>query len=134
MEMIDRQDDVFTHHVLSQIDEDVYASLTTEQTFAVQQAVHKGASFQKYRVDVRFSVPLYLMRLYFVILVDRDRPEQVRSANFSSRIALNSLSFFMSVYLFLAATLPLIFIALYITKSALGIDIFPDKHLSDFFW
>ena len=134
MQVIDEQVDALTHRTLSHIDKDVYASLTTEQITALRLAAQKGTELESHRVDARFSVPLYLKHIYFVLLMGRDRRKRARTNEFSRRIELKEQSLFMTVYLILSATVPVIFISLYIIKSAMGIDIFPDKHLSDFFW
>jgi hypothetical protein len=86
-------------------------------------------------IDARFNVPLFFGRFYLVFQFGRDRRE-ARQNIFAERrrkahVAM-SMMMFSLVTLDIIAFLPGLFFLLYILKSALGINLFPNKHLWDF--
>jgi hypothetical protein len=86
-------------------------------------------------IDARFNVSLFFGRFYLVFQFGRDRRE-TRQSIFAERrrkahVAM-SLMMFSLLTLDIIAFLPGLFFLLYILKSALGINLFPNKHLWDF--
>ncbi len=84
-------------------------------------------------IDVRGTIPLFFTKYYFVYLMGRDRREDTQRVEIERRYTANMLGV---AIVFIIISLPVIifvFVALYLMKSALGIDIFPHQHLSDFF-
>jgi hypothetical protein len=112
---------------------EVRASFTVEQTAAIRAVLAKAMPQPHPKlVDLRFSVDLMLARFYVVLFVGQDRRQQRRSylpspvARIGNMIAamilLLGLNLLISLFIFLFA---------YLTKSALGIDLFPSQHLAD---
>ncbi len=130
---IDQHTDAFTHAVYQKIDADVRATLSPRQVHAIENAIRASKPFQRHPVDVRGVLPCFFARFYFVLLMGRDRRSPVRNKEQRRRQQASIASAMCSVYLLLCALLPLIFLGLYLIKAWLGIDIFPDAHLSDWF-
>ena len=83
-------------------------------------------------VDLRFTVDLVLSRFYIVLFVGKDRRQQKRPyrSNSISRMG-NAIA---AVLLLLGLNLLIslfLFLFIYLIKSAAGVDLFPDSHLSD---
>jgi len=128
---IDQYTDAFTHHVYQSIDSDVRATLTPRQVHAIETAIRANKPFQKHPVDLRGTFPLFFMRLYFVILMGRDKrePTKNKEANRRKRAALSSAV--LSVYILICMFIPIGFLALYILKSFIGIDLIEGVHLNE---
>ena len=129
--------DPFADHVIQGMPPEVRATFSPEQLAAVQQALAQAQQCARARhlVDLRFCVPLYWARYYVVLLLGRDQRRHVREVLVDRRsrggqflralllltlLALTTLGFAVAV-----------FYTLYLLKSYLGIDIYPDKHLRD---
>lgn len=111
------------------LDEKTTAELTAEQKAAVEKAIVAVTLSSRHRVDVRRSFPFFGRRYYYVFLFGRDRRRNQRQESALQRIIVSLL-----VVLALLFCLGSIFIALYLIKSALGIDIFPHFHLGLWDW
>lgn len=84
-------------------------------------------------VDLRFTVNLLFSRFYIVLFVGKDRRKQSRSYPVSRWTRLANIVAATILLLGLNVTITgSLFIAGYLVKSALGIDIFPHTHLRDF--
>ena len=125
--------DAFTQHIMGNIDQDVFKTLNIVQLEALRQAISAAAPFKKHPIDLRFTLPMYFSRLYVVFLVGRDKRGHVRKAEQRRREQAKGVSLVMTVWITLLVALPIIFMILYFAKSAMGIDLFPDKHLGDWF-
>lgn len=128
--------DPFADSVLRNISKDILDSFNDTQLDALQTALAKVHDRSRNRLDVRFSIPLYWARYYVVFLLGRDLRSHVQEVLLnrrkrSGRAAQIGVISLMA-WLILAGAAITLFIALYLLKSAMGIDIFPDKHLSDF--
>lgn len=127
--------DPFTNNVIHNIPEDIRATFSEEQFHGLQVALGKIKN-RRHLIDMRMVVPLYWARYYVVFLVGRDLRSHVQDILInrrqrSSRAA--QIGFIaLVVWLLLIGIAGSAFFALYLIKSAVGIDIFPDKHLSDF--
>jgi len=121
--------DPFVENVLRSVPPDVARTLTRSQWDGFRHALTHSRSRRSPLVDVRFVIPLYLLRLYVVFLLGKDRRTTVsrilhdRRAR-ASRLALAA--FLAALFVCLVAVL---FLLLYVLKSAAGIDIFPNFHL-----
>lgn len=129
---IDQHTDAFTHHVYQQIDPAVRVTFTPSQVTAIENAIRASRPYQKHPVDLRGTFPLYFMRLYFVLLMGRDKRSQTRNKEEKRRQQAAWGSALVSVYVILSMLTPVVFAALYLTKSLAGIDLFTELHLSDF--
>jgi len=119
----------FTDFVLNKISPDVRNSLTEKQLHEIENAIAAGSPLKKHPIDIRGIIPLFFAKYYFVFLLGRDKRTNTRSIEKGRR---KEGDFFASTLFFLFFTFPLIlllFTVLYITKSELGIDIFPNSHL-----
>lgn len=129
--------DPYVDACMRNIDEDVYATFSTQQLAAISKAI-SSKKMKKYwsrahTLDLRFTIPYFFGGFYFVILGGKDQREDRRKTG-SRRAKTAKLSIIILV-LFITSGLvwlPLSFYGLYVLKSAYGIDIFPEKHLSDF--
>jgi hypothetical protein len=65
--------------------------------------------------------------------VGQDRRSDTRARESLRRTAVRGMIFILILYGLVALSIPLIFLMLYALKSLMGIDIFPDQHLRDFF-
>jgi hypothetical protein len=87
-------------------------------------------------VDVRIQIPLYWTHYYLIFLLGKDLRSDVQQilVNRRQRTSRAAQIAFVAVltWLLIAGLIVSAFMALYLIKSALGIDIFSDKHLSDF--
>lgn len=128
-----REVDAYTQHVMSNIEPAVFKSLNLVQLRAIESAISRNAPFRRHPIDVRCVLPLFFIRLYAVILVGRDKRYNTRNKETSRKLYAQGLSLGAMIYILLAMTIPIAFILLYLIKSFLGIDIFPDQHLWDFF-
>lgn len=129
---IDQYTDPFTYHVYQQIDPNVRCTLTPTQVTAIETAIRASRPYQKHSVDIRGTFPLYLVRFYFVILIGRDKRTQTRNKEDQRRRKTAVGSAVLSVYIIICMLTPLFFLILYILKTFLGVDFFPDTHLIDF--
>ncbi|NEO29632.1 MAG: hypothetical protein F6K36_04110 [Symploca sp. SIO3C6] len=121
-----------TSYYLQQLDTDVLKSFSSEQleaiTYILNQAIPKPSPKI---VDLRFVVNLIFSKFYIVLFVGKDKRKRRRPYNpgkiarignlLAATILLIGLNFVLSAFILLIV---------YLTKSALGIDIFPG-HLSD---
>lgn len=128
--------DPFTNNVINSIPADVRDTFSDAQLDALQLALTKVHSRSRHLLDVRVQIPLYWARYYIVFLLGRDMRSHVQEILLnrrqrSSRAAQIGFIAFTG-WLFIAGIAVTGFIILYLIKSAVGIDIFPDKHLSDF--
>jgi hypothetical protein len=130
-EEIQLLDDPFTNFVMARIPDDVRQSLSAEQYQAVRKAIFQSRPGQGHAVDLRFTVPLGIMRWYVVLQMGRDRRSKRRSdmrgkrsltARVIDRVALLAILYCLTVTLLFT---------LYVIKSLLGINLFVDRHLLD---
>jgi len=124
--------DTFTDHVFRRMDPEVRDGLTPRQRDAITEALRKSGP-RDHAVDLRFTLNLFFVRIYVVLLSGRDLRrtsiEETARAQASARKALQSL------FLLAAYALPIMLVLallLYLLKSMLGINLFEDKHLMDF--
>ncbi len=128
---IDHHTDAFTHHVYESIDANVRATLTPTQVHAIETAIRANKPYQKHPFDFRGVIPLFFFRMYFVLLMGRDKrkPTRDKEAHRRHKTALGSA--LLSVYVMLCMLLPIGFLALYVLKSLMGIDLIEGVHLSE---
>jgi hypothetical protein len=127
--------EAYADFTLSRIPYHVRVSLSDEQYDSIRKALIASDLESKHRIDIRLRLPLFLRAYYFVFFAGRDRrtrvhllemnrinrlPTPLRRACYIGASTLIGLSLLVSV-----------FIVLYLVKSGLGIDIFPNFHLHD---
>ncbi|HDY7967005.1 TPA: hypothetical protein RQK66_001570 [Vibrio vulnificus] len=112
------------------LDKQTAESLTEQQKRDIEQAVQAIGLVARHSIDVRKSLPWVGKRYYLVLLCGRDRRGQVRAEE--SKLA----NFFTVTFVVIAllTLFGLSALALYLLKSALGIDIFKDYSLGIWDW
>ncbi|MGL1113135.1 hypothetical protein [Vibrio vulnificus] len=112
------------------LDKQTAESLTEQQKRDIEQAVQSIGLVARHSLDVRKSLPWFGKRYYLVLLFGRDRRGQVRAEE--SKLA----NFFTVTFVVIAllTLLGLSALAVYLLKSALGIDIFKDYSLGIWDW
>lgn len=114
--------------LLERMPKEVQESFSEEQLANLKIAL--GArSWGEHKVDFRSTIKFFRYRYYYVFVAGRNRRELTRE---EKRMSLLIQSIVMSVFI-LMSTLFGIFV-LYIIKSALGIDIFPNYSFGVWAW
>jgi len=135
--MIKPTGDPFTDNIMEDIPESIRNSFTQDQSEALMKVLLKQHAKSRHIIDSRFTIPLFFTRYYLVFLLGKDKRthrgkvmvNRRQKGGFATNIAFSSLLMVNGSFILLLLSL---FIA-YLTKSMLGIDLFPDKHLWDFF-
>lgn len=114
--------------LLSRMPEAVQNSFTEEQLANLRVAL--GArSWGKHKIDFRSTISFFSYRYYYVFVAGRNRRELSRA---EKRKGLLIQSILMSTFLVFCSMLGLL--VLYLVKSALGIDLFPNFSLGIWSW
>lgn len=125
------QQDILAELVVRGVPAHVRATMTEEQIKAVKTAVANTAGKSRHAIDLRFVLPLFFTKLYFVVLVGKDSRNSTLDLEDDRR---SRAVFHMSgaaVAVGSAIVVVVAFAVLYALKSKMGIDLF-DGHLSDF--
>lgn len=112
------------------LNQETEQSLTDAQKVAIEQAVDATGLVAKHRIDIRKTFPWFGKRYYFVLLSGLDR--RASSRHGESRIwmyLIVSLITLLSV-----GCIALALLALYLLKSAMGIDLFDNFSLGIWDW
>lgn len=118
---------------LQRLDPDLLASFDVEQLHAIRSLLAAAIPKPSPKiVDLRFGVDLVISRFYVVLFVGKDRRKQPRFyvSESVSRIGNAIAAVLMLLSLNLLISL-FVLIFVYLIKSALGIDLFPQEHLLD---
>lgn len=114
--------------LLSRMPESVQHSFTEEQLANLRIAL--GArSWGKHKIDFRSTISFFSYRYYYVFVAGRNRRELSRA---EKRRNLLIQSLFMTGFLTFCSLMGLL--VLYLIKSALGIDLFPNFSLGIWSW
>jgi hypothetical protein len=107
------------------------SNITPEQWVAIEQIVlERRAKTNPKLIDIRFVVDVVFTRFFVVLMVGKDRRDRTRNHLVSGLTKLGNT--FAAVLLLLGANLVIsafILLTLYLTKSALGINLLPG-HMS----
>jgi hypothetical protein len=119
---------------LGTMDPRVKGSLDKGQLDEVRRLLRLSARIPgRFPVDLRFTVNLLITKVFVVFIVGRDRRRVERETATERRARLGQVvSSVASAGCFLILLLAFLGL-LYLVKSWLGINIFPDAHLSDLF-
>jgi len=123
----------FTHFVVNRIDPQIRRTLTSEQLEGIKDAIAANAPLKRHSLDLRGILPLFFARFYFVVLMGRDRRHKVKRKELFRRKESDTLVNVIFYFFIVSPLLLLTIMALYLTKTELGIDLFPDSHLVDWF-
>ncbi len=111
------------------LDKEVADSLDEKQKQAIESAVQSMGLVAKHSIDMRKAFPWFGKRYYMVFLLGRDRRKQLRSGEVIASTILALLAIIAVV-----GVCGLAVLALYLIKSALGIDIFKDFSFGVWDW
>ena len=114
--------------VLSRIDPQVLASMTSEQWEGVRAAVSAGLPQRRHAVAIRGRT---LFGLHFCLLGGRDKRRSVRRAEFERRERTRRAASAAFLLVGFLCFVSLVVAFLYLIKSALGINVLPELHLRD---
>lgn len=111
------------------LDKDVAHSLSEEQKREIEKAVKSMGLVARHSIDIRETFPWFGKRFYYVFLCGRDRRKVRRDRTTIGSIIVTVMITFGVIAIGLLALL-----ALYLLKSALGIDIFKGFSLGIWDW
>ena len=120
--------DPYVESVLSRVPEETARTLDPRQWEGLRTALRRSAP-RRHAVDVRFVLPLYFIRLYCVLILGRDRRGRVERVLGERRRRASRFAVAAVLAVVVVALASVVFVLLYMLKSAAGIDIFPDFHL-----
>lgn len=127
--------EAFADFALSRIPHHVRISLNDEQYRSIREALIAENKSARHAIDIRVRLPMFFRAFYFVLFCGRDKRRAVYQQEL---FRINRLpkwvrrSFYIlapGILLFSLSVVILIFI--YLIKSHLGIDLFPNTHLGD---
>jgi hypothetical protein len=127
--------ETFADYTLSRVPRVIRESLTDEQYQAIRTSLIARDTDSRHSIDIRLTIPLFFRNYYFIFFAGRDRRasryilENERWALIPSPIRMGlryMVSFAVSLVM-----LGLAFTAAYKLKQLMGIDLFPNFHLSD---
>jgi hypothetical protein len=125
--------DPFTQNFLENIDPKVRDSLTPRQLSGIIHAIQMSKPMHRHAVDIRGVFPLFFARYYFVFVMGRDRRSVSRRIEKHRWDWASLCAWTIFLVLVSSPLLVVLLVLLYFLKSALGIDLFPDRHVMDFF-
>lgn len=120
------QDD-FSRKFFERVPEELSETFTQEQLSVLQDIF--AEKWARHPLDIRRSFGFWRWRYYYVIIGGHERRDLTRRQEKVFRLT--------ELYLlaaYLGSSILLGLIAIYLTKSALGIDLFPNFHLGIWTW
>ncbi|WP_394139195.1 hypothetical protein [Vibrio chagasii] len=112
------------------LQQETQQSLSEEQRQAIEKAVNQVGLVAKHSVDIRISFPWFGKRYYVVLLGGRDRRTAERQGE--SKWIVYATTVLLTTFVLAGGILALL--ALYLLKSALGIDLFENFSLGIWDW
>ncbi|BBB28934.1 3-phosphoshikimate 1-carboxyvinyltransferase [Neptunomonas japonica] len=120
--------DSFINGLKERLPDDLKESFSQEQLSALKVAF--GArKWGQHKIDLRGTLRIWRWRYYFVFLAGRNKRDLTRREQELSRMATT-----LAIAIFLTFATLLGLIVLYLIKSALGIDLFPNYSLGLWGW
>ncbi len=113
---------------LSNMPKAVQSSFTNEQLEGIKSAL-EATTWKKHRVDIRSSISFFSYHYYYVLIAGRDQREMSRE-----EIRFKRLMYLTFFTLFITFSTLLGLLVLYLIKSAMGIDIFPNFSFGVWSW
>lgn len=113
---------------LAKMPENIQQSFSEEQLVNIKAAL-KVAKWKKHRIDLRSSIGFFSYHYYYVFIAGREDREMSRQEQQIKRI-----SYLLFITAFLSFSTLLGILVLYLIKSAMGIDIFPDFSFGIWSW
>jgi hypothetical protein len=118
----------FVRNLLEKLPAGARETFSDEQLLALKVALG-GRAWGVHAVDLRWTLRFWRSHYYFVLLAGRNRRELSRREREVARIALA-----LVLAIFLATSVALGLLVLYLLKSAMGVDIFPGFSLGVWGW
>lgn len=117
-----------------ELNPDVEQSFTYEQKNAVKNVLKRAAKTPSKRIiDFRTSF-WFIKKLYIVVVIAHKQQKSEFGSNYEDKMSIIRFCFKAIVYIVeFLILMGIIFFVLYLAKSLLGVNIYPDKHLKDFF-
>lgn len=125
--MLEAAPAAFLEKFFERIPENISDSLTTDQRIAIESAVNQ--QWASHPIDIRHSFGFWRWRYFFVFLAGRDRRALTRRQERFFTLA----EFYLLIG-FLALSTVLGLLVLYLIKSWLGIDVFPNFSFGVWDW
>jgi hypothetical protein len=119
--------EAFSQKFFEKIPHSIRNSLTPEQYQAIEQAYSE--QWKRHPIDIRYSFGFWRWRYYIVLIGGRDRRRLTRK---QQRFFTLAEFWFLMAYAASSALFGLLI--LYLIKSALGIDLFPNFHVGIWTW
>lgn len=121
------QDDLFIGALLTKLPTDLRVTFTEAQLHGLKLAL--DAPKRAHAVDLRWSLGFWRWNFYFAFLFGQNRRELSRRQQIVERWALAT-----ATVLFVTVSTLFGLLVLYLIKSAMGIDIFPNFSLGIWGW
>lgn len=118
-----------TERFYTTLDPEIERTLTPEQKEGIEQALITSTLVTRHPVDIRTSFPFFHRRYFMVFLFGRDKRKRIRETGAVERV-FSTLCITVGVLFCLLSIL----LALYMIKSALGIDVFKHFHVGIWGW
>lgn len=134
--MANESSKIYAEFTISRIPLEIRNSLTDTQMDAIRNALVAQNESQKHALDIRGTIPLFFSKYYFVLFGGKDKRKSTFQKELK-RINKVPLPIRLILYGMIVSTVIFSFSLLaltimYLLKWWLGIDIFPNNHLSDF--
>jgi hypothetical protein len=123
--------DPYVEHVLESIPPKVAKTFTREQWDGLRKALAVSLRSSRHAVDIRFVLPLYIARIYCVLILGKDTRQRVHHVLVERRQRVSIAAGAVVVAAGFVALAAVTAAALYVVKSAAGIDFFANWHLSE---
>lgn len=114
--------------VLDKMPEALQESFTNEQLEGMKVAL-EATTWKKHRIDIRSSISFFSYHYYYVLIAGRDQREMSRE-----EIRFKRLMYLTFFTLFITFSTLLGLLVLYLIKSAMGINIFPNFSFGIWTW
>ncbi|TDN59834.1 hypothetical protein [Scandinavium goeteborgense] len=121
--------EVVVERFYSSLDPEVETTLTPEQKTGIEQALVSSTLAARHPVDFRHSFSFFHRRYFVVFLFGRDKRKKPRDVGTFGRVLSTLGVMFLVLFCVLSVLL-----ALYMIKSALGIDVFKHFHVGIWGW
>ncbi len=115
--------------ILESFDEKQLEGLST----GLDKAFSNAGSKPRHIIDLRTTFSLYFQRFYVVFLLGKDRREKTLTVLEERRRKSTRFARLILLFGFISVLFSALFLAAYVIKCLLGIDLFSDRHLSDLF-
>lgn len=136
--MANKRNTIFADFTMNRINRALERSpLSDAQAKQIHSVLAAEDADSKHSLDVRFSLPLYFRTYYLVLVAGRDRRrsqflvEKARLARLPKPLL--RIFLFLALFLLCVALVTGVFVALYMLKAMMNIDLIPGFHLTDLF-